>query len=150
VISPLLSNLYLNEIDRMLEKAIQTPDGIIYPCSIRSFADDMVILNRLPSATCLAGKGGGTATARGVGQTQSGDKRREKQIVDLANGGSFTFLGFEYRRILGRNRKWRPYYAPKLKKRTALLAKLKEIFRQISASRWRGWSSRSTRSFAVG
>jgi RNA-directed DNA polymerase len=44
--------------------------------------------------------------------------------------GSFTFLGFEYRRILGRNRKWRAYYAPKLKKRTALLAKLKEIFRQ--------------------
>jgi hypothetical protein len=45
--------------------------------------------------------------------------------VDLAKGGSFTFLGFEYRRILGRNRKWRAYYAPKLKKRTALLAKLK-------------------------
>ena len=38
-------------------------------------------------------------------------------------------MGFEYRRILGRNRKWRAYYAPKLKKRTALLAKLKEIFR---------------------
>jgi RNA-directed DNA polymerase len=54
----------------------------------------------------------------------------KSKIVDLANGGSFTFLGFEYRRILGRNRKWRPYYAPKLKKRTALLAKLKEIFRQ--------------------
>ena len=40
------------------------------------------------------------------------------------------FLGFEYRRILGRNKKWRPYYAPKLKKRTALLAKLKETFRE--------------------
>ena len=53
----------------------------------------------------------------------------KSKIVDLANGGSFTFLGFEYRRILGRNKKWRPYYAPRLKKRTALLAKLKEIFR---------------------
>jgi len=39
-------------------------------------------------------------------------------------------LGFEYRRILGRNRKWRCYYARQLKKRTALVAKLKEIFRQ--------------------
>jgi hypothetical protein len=29
----------------------------------------------------------------------------KSRIVDLANG--FTFLGFEYRRILGRNRKWR-------------------------------------------
>ena len=54
----------------------------------------------------------------------------KSKIVDLAKGGSFTFLGFEYRRILGRNQQWRPYYAPKLKKRTALLAKLKEIFRQ--------------------
>ena len=53
----------------------------------------------------------------------------KSKIVDLANGSSFTFLGFEYRRILGRNRKWRAYYAPKSKKRTALLAKLKEIFR---------------------
>ena len=26
---------------------------------------------------------------------------------------------------------WRPYYAPKLKKRTALFAKLREIFRRI-------------------
>jgi RNA-directed DNA polymerase len=39
-------------------------------------------------------------------------------------------LGFEFRRILRRNAKWRPYYAPKLKKRTALLAKLKETFRE--------------------
>jgi RNA-directed DNA polymerase len=54
----------------------------------------------------------------------------KSKIIDLANGGSFTFLGFEYRRIRGRNRKWRPYYAPRSKKRTALLAKLKEIFRQ--------------------
>jgi hypothetical protein len=55
---------------------------------------------------------------------------KKRKIVDLANGGRFTFLGFEYRRILGRNRKWRACYAPKIKKRTALLAKLKEIFRK--------------------
>jgi RNA-directed DNA polymerase len=57
----------------------------------------------------------------------------KSKIVDLANGGSFTFLGSEYRRILGRNKKWRPYYAPRLKKRTTLLAKLKEIFRHNSS-----------------
>jgi len=55
------------------------------------------------------------------------DKSRK---VDLAKGGSFSFLGFEYRRIRSRTRVWRPYYAPKLKKRTALFAKLREIFRQ--------------------
>ena len=51
-------------------------------------------------------------------------------MVDLAKGESFSFLGFEYRRILSRNQMWRPHYAPKLKKRTALFAKLREIFRR--------------------
>jgi RNA-directed DNA polymerase len=67
VISPLLSNLYLNEVDRMLEKAVDT---------------------------------------------------------------TRTFLGFQYRRILSFNQKGRPYYSPKLKKRTALYEKLREVFRQ--------------------
>ena len=54
----------------------------------------------------------------------------KSRMVDLAKSGSFSFLGFEYRRILSRNRVWRPYCAPKLKKRTALFAKLREVFRQ--------------------
>ena len=54
----------------------------------------------------------------------------KSRMVDLAKGESFSFLGFEYRRIRSRNRVWRPYYAPKLKKRTALFAKLREIFRR--------------------
>ena len=51
-------------------------------------------------------------------------------MVDLSKGEKFSFLGFEFRRVLSRNHKWRPYYAPKLKKRTALFAKLREIFRR--------------------
>jgi RNA-directed DNA polymerase len=54
------------------------------------------------------------------------DKSRR---VDLKKGESFTFLGFEYRRVLSSTGKWRPNYAPKLKKRTALFDKLREIFR---------------------
>jgi hypothetical protein len=50
-------------------------------------------------------------------------------MVDLKKGVSFSFLGFEYRRVLSLQKKWRPYYAPKLKKRTALYEKLREIFR---------------------
>ena len=51
-------------------------------------------------------------------------------MVDLKQGESFTFLGFEYRRILTLRGTWRPYYAPKLTKRTALFDKLRGIFRQ--------------------
>ena len=131
VISPVLSNLYLNEVDGMLEKAIQVTRKEPYThVQYARFADDMVILiNSHPQHTWLA---------RAVEQRLREElvklrveiNEEKSKIVDLANGGSFTFLGFEYRRILGRNRKWRAYYAPKMKKRTALLAKLKEIFRQ--------------------
>jgi RNA-directed DNA polymerase len=54
----------------------------------------------------------------------------KSRTIDLRKGESFAFLGFEYRRDLGRNQKWRPQFAPKMKKRTALFAKLREVFRQ--------------------
>jgi RNA-directed DNA polymerase len=53
--------------------------------------------------------------------------------VDLAKGESFGFLGFEFRRIRSRRGAWRPYYPPKLKKRTEVVRKLKEIFRRYQS-----------------
>jgi RNA-directed DNA polymerase len=45
VISPLLSNLYLNEVDQMLEKAVQaTRRGKSTKVQYARFADDLVIL----------------------------------------------------------------------------------------------------------
>jgi RNA-directed DNA polymerase len=45
VISPVLSNLYLNEVDKMLEKAMQTTRREPYTrAQYARFADDMVIL----------------------------------------------------------------------------------------------------------
>jgi RNA-directed DNA polymerase len=55
----------------------------------------------------------------------------KSRVVDLAKGESFGFLGFEFRRIRSLGGVWRAQYAPKLKKRTALLGKLKEIFRRF-------------------
>ncbi len=46
----------------------------------------------------------------------------ESGIVDLANGESFGFLGFAFRRVRSKRGTWWPL-------RTALLQKLKEIFR---------------------
>ena len=54
----------------------------------------------------------------------------KSRVVDLAKGESFGFLGFEFRRIRSLGGVWRAQYAPKLKKRTALFEKLREIFRQ--------------------
>jgi len=54
----------------------------------------------------------------------------KSRIVDLGRGESFGFLGFDFRRIRGRRGAWRVKYTPKLKKRTALLRKLKGVFRR--------------------
>ena len=51
-------------------------------------------------------------------------------MVDLRKQGSFGFLGFDFRRIRSLREVWRPQYTPKLKKRTAVLAKLRDIFRR--------------------
>lgn len=50
--------------------------------------------------------------------------------MDLAKGESFGFLGFDFRRVRTHSGKWRAHYAPQMKKRTALLRRLKDIFRR--------------------
>jgi RNA-directed DNA polymerase len=54
----------------------------------------------------------------------------KSSIVDLGQGESFGFLGFDFRYLRGLSGKWRPHYTPKLKKRTALVRALKEVFRR--------------------
>src|SRR4029077_1639911 len=54
----------------------------------------------------------------------------KSRIVDLRRGESFGFLGFDFRRVRSLRGVWRAHYTPKLKKRTALLRKLKDVFRR--------------------
>jgi RNA-directed DNA polymerase len=53
--------------------------------------------------------------------------------VDLEKGGSFGFLGFEFRRIRSRHGRWMPLRIPKTKKRTALLGTLRVVFRRFQS-----------------
>lgn len=54
--------------------------------------------------------------------------------VELDCGESFGFLGFDFRRLRSMKKQvWRAHYTPKLKKRTALLRKLKEVFRRYQS-----------------
>ena len=132
VVSPLLSNLYLNEVDKMLERAKavtrhERGTGVEYA----RFADDLVILvDSHPRQQWLR---------------QAVEKRLREELakllvevneeksrkVDLQRGESFGFLGFEFRRVRSRRGRWMPLLLPKGKKRTALLGKLKEIFRNF-------------------
>ena len=131
VISPVLSNLYLTEVDRMLEKAIATTrNGKYTYVQYARFADDLVILIDSYRRHDWLVRAVERRLREELAKLRVEINEDKSRMVDLAKGGSFSFLGFEYRRIRSRNGVWRPYYAPKLKKRTALFAKLREVFRQ--------------------
>jgi RNA-directed DNA polymerase len=131
VISPLLSNIYLNEVDRMLEKAkAVTSDAFTHVEYVR-YADDLVILvDRFPRHAWLL-----AAVNRRLreefGKLKVDVNEEKSRIVDLAKDESFGFLGFDFRRVKSRNGKWRAHCTPKMKKRTELIRKLKPIFRNL-------------------
>jgi RNA-directed DNA polymerase len=131
VISPLLSNLYLTEVDRMLEKAIATTRrGKYANVQYARFADDLVVLiDSHPRHAWLIGAVEKRLREE-VARLRVEINEEKSRKVDLSKGESFGFLGFDYRRVRSFKGKWRAQYVPKLKKRTALLRKLKEIFRR--------------------
>ena len=131
VVSPLLSNVYLNEVDRMLEKAIATTRrGKYTHVQYARFADDMVILiDSHPRHDWLM-RAVDKRLREELAKLRVEINEDKSRTIDLRTGGASAFLGFKYRLVLGRNQKWRPQFAPKMKKRTALFAKLREVFRQ--------------------
>jgi RNA-directed DNA polymerase len=131
VISPVLSNLYLNEVDRMLERAKQsTRCGKYTFIEYARFADDLVILiDAHPRHDWLI-KAVEKRLREEIAKLQVQINEEKSRIVDLERGESFGFLGFDFRRVRSLQGAWRPQYTPKLKKRTALLRTIKEVFRQ--------------------
>src|SRR2546427_1972644 len=131
VISPLLSNLYLTEVDRMLEKAIATTRrGPYTHVQYARFADDMVILIDSDPRQDWLSRAVEKRLREELARLKVEINEEKSRMVNLSKGESFGFLGFEYRRLRSRNGRWWPQYVPRLKKRTALLAKLKTVFRR--------------------
>jgi len=131
VISPLLSNIYLNEVDKMLERAKKvTRQGRFTYIEYARFADDLVVLvdgfwkwEWLLKA----------AYKRLVEEFEKLDVQMNQdktRVVDLTQDQTFSFLGFEYRRRKTRLKKWGVSVTPRMKARTALLRKLKDVFRR--------------------
>jgi RNA-directed DNA polymerase len=132
VISPLLANVYLNEVDKMLEKAkkVTKRGEYIYIQYVR-FADDIVILvNYYYKWLARAAYKRLVQELDKLGVKINRDKTK---IVDLTKGESFSFLGFVYRRVRTRRGKWGVSIVPKMKARTDLLKNLKEIFRRYKS-----------------
>jgi RNA-directed DNA polymerase len=130
-LSPLLSNIYLNEVDKMLERAKEVSkqeDGYDHIEYVR-WADDLIILidgyqkwKWLEQAV--------TKRLRQELLKIKVELNEEKtRTVDLKQGETFSFLGFNFRRVKTKQGKWGIQKTPKLEARTKLLRKLKVIFR---------------------
>ena len=132
VISPLLSNVYLNEVDKMLEQAKRvTRYRQLTLVEYARFADDMVVLvNAHPKQRWLRDMVEKRLREE-LAKLEVEVNEEKTHRVELSRGESFGFLGFEFRRVRSHSGRWMPLYRPQMKKRTALLRRLKIIFRGL-------------------
>jgi RNA-directed DNA polymerase len=127
----LLSNIYLNEVDRMLERAKEvTRRGRYEYTEYARYADDLVILVDSFRRWDWLVK---AAYKRLLEELQKLDvqiNREKTRLVDLTRDETFSFLGFDFRRVKTRRGKWGVRLTPRMRARTALLRELKKVFRR--------------------
>ncbi len=151
VISPLLSNIYLTEVDAMLERAkAATRNGAHAYVEYVRYADDLVILVNNDRRQDWLVEAVGRRLREELAKLDVQLNEEKSRIVDLSRGESFGFLGFDFRRVRSLRGRWRPQYTPQQKARTVLLRELKEVFRRYRSQpvdrviaeinpRLRGW-----------
>jgi len=130
IISPLLSNLYLDDVDEMMERAreVTRRKGYENMGFVRS-ADDMVILvHGHPSEDWLL-RAVQKRLKEELGKLQVQMNEEKTTVVNLKEGGCFSFLGFDFR--LNRNRKGQTYVSktPRKKKRKEIGEKVKAVLK---------------------
>lgn len=131
VISPLLSNIYLNEVDKMLEKAnATTREGRYTHITYARFADDLVILIDSYRKWDWLFKGVQKRLMEELAKLGVEVNEDKTKVVDLNKGEKFGFLGFDFRRNVNAAGKGWAHYQPQTAKRTKLLRKLKDTFRK--------------------
>jgi RNA-directed DNA polymerase len=131
VISPLLANIYLTEVDAMLERAREvTREGEYTRVEYARYADDLVILVDGHPRHARLLKQVGRRLGEELAKLDLKLNEAKSRVVDLTKGEAFGFLGFEIRRLRSKQGKWWPKATPAVKQRTALLRKLREEFRR--------------------
>ena len=134
VISPLLANLYLNEVDEMLERAKEvTREGRYTHIEYVRYADDLVILVDGYRRWGWLEKAAYRRLLEELTKLDVQLYEEKTRLVDLTEGGSFSFLGFEFRRVKTLRGKWGVRMTPTTKARNSLLSKLKEVFRSYQS-----------------
>ncbi len=139
VISPLLSNVYLNEVDRMLQRAQEVTRYEEWTAiEYARFADDLVVMVDSHPRHVWLFDAVQKRLREEFDKLQVEVNEEKSRIVDLARGECFGFLGFDFRRVRTSKGRWMPLVLPQMKKRTELLRKLKGIFNRSRSQPLRG------------
>jgi RNA-directed DNA polymerase len=109
VISPLLSNLYLNEVDRMLERAREVTRKVKFThVEYARFADDLVILIDTHRRHDWLIGAVNKRLREEFDKLQVEINDEKSRMVDLERGESFGFLGFDFRYLRSLRGVWWP------------------------------------------
>lgn len=131
VLSPLMSNIYLNELDKMLEKAKETTrEGKYTHVEYARFADDVVILVDGHHRWDWLWTGINKRLREELDKIQVHINEEKTRQLDLIKGDSFSFLGFEFRRLRTKTGKWRVNYQPKMQARTKVIEAIRDVFQR--------------------
>jgi group II intron reverse transcriptase/maturase len=134
--SPLAANIYLTDLDWYFDGIRRkTAEGPYEAVNYHRFADDIVITvsghhSKRGWAERAVQRLKEQLVALGVSLNEE-----KTQIVNMLNGESFGFLGFDFRRVLNRQRTGHfILMTPKKKARKAIKAKIREIIKHGGAS----------------
>lgn len=116
VISSMLSNIYLNEVDKMLERAKEvTRNGHYTYIEYARFADDLVILVDGFRKWDWQAKAAYKRLREELEKLDVQLNREKSKLVDLTLGEDFSFLGFTLRRTKTRRGKLGVLVTPRMK-----------------------------------
>jgi RNA-directed DNA polymerase len=154
VIGPLWANVFLDDVDRMLEQAQDaTKQGDYEVVRYTRFADDLVVqVSSHPKARHWASKVERRLREE-LGKLDLTVNEEKSRVVDFGAGEAFDFLGYTFRLVDGGTpgAKKMVLARPQKKKRTAFLRALGEtmwkclhhpvvdVVRRIVNPRVRGW-----------
>jgi len=129
--SPLAANIYLNELDweleHMRQEAMYGPyDSINY----HRFADDIIVLvSGHRSKRWMVGLVK-ERLQKHLATLEATMNEEKTKTVDVLQGEAFSFLGFDFRRVLNRRGQHYILLSPRKKARLKIKAKIREIMRR--------------------
>lgn len=133
VVGPLFANLYLNEVDQMLERAKEKArQGIWEHLEYARFADDIVVLIHGHPANQWLIPAIQNQLKEELSKLEIEMNTEKTKLVNLLKGESFHFLGFDIKRVQSK-RTGKPItlMTPRMKKRKEITQNIKETVRRI-------------------